>query len=100
MPLPIRRLIWGIAHGWSGRLRSRFFGCAVVNSLARPRTRILQTASPSSFVFFVGMVEARGDMPVQLFWDHRVMDALELERLVREIEVILNNEIVAELDAS
>jgi hypothetical protein len=96
-PLPLRRMLWGIAHGWSGRLRSKYLGNVAINSLPRTRIRMTQIASPCSFLIYFGQVAPNGDMPVQVFWDHRVMDAIEVDRLFREIEAALNNEVAAEL---
>ena len=96
-PLPLRRMLWGIAHGWSGRLRSKYLGSAAINSLPRTRIRITQIASPCSFLIYFGQAAPNGDMPVQVFWDHRVTDAIEVDRLFREIEAALNGAVVAEL---
>jgi hypothetical protein len=96
-PLPLRRMLWSIVHGWSGRLRSKYIGSVAINSLPRTRIRITQIASPCSFLIYFGQAAPNGDMPVQVFWDHRVMDAIEVDRLFREIEAALNGEVVAEL---
>jgi hypothetical protein len=96
-PLPLRRMLWSIAHDWSGRLRSKYIGSVAINSLPRTRIRITQIASPCSCLIYFGQVAPNGDMPVQVFWDHRVMDAIEVDRVFREIEAALNSEVAAEL---
>jgi hypothetical protein len=97
-PLPLRRMLWSIAHDWSGRLRSKYLGSVAINSLPRTRIRITQIASPCSFLIYFGQAGPNGDMPVQVFWDHRVMDAIEVDRLLREIEAAVNGAVVAELE--
>ena len=91
-------MLWSIAHDWSGRLRSKYVGSVAINSLPRARIRITQIASPCSFLIYFGQAEPNGDMPVQVFWDHRVMDAVEVDRLLREIEAAVNGAVVTELE--
>jgi pyruvate/2-oxoglutarate dehydrogenase complex dihydrolipoamide acyltransferase (E2) component len=55
------------------------------------------SANLSAFVIYPGAVDENGDVAVQVFLDHRVIDGLQAGRILKEIEKIMNNEIVAEM---
>ena len=97
LPFPLRRLVYSVAHGFSGAVRSELFGCTVVNPMGLPRTKNLHSSTPASFMFMPGKVQANGDVTIQLYWDHRLIDGRELDDMLREIESIMNKEIAAEL---
>jgi len=99
LPLPMRRLLLSIPLHWSGRLRARYFGSFTINSLVLPRFKIIHNVTPTSFLIYYGLLEPNGDMGVQVFWDHRLIDALALHRMLRDIEAIMNTDVVAELTA-
>jgi hypothetical protein len=48
-------------------------------------------------LLYYGLIEANGDMLVQMLYDHRVLDGIEAYRLLRDVEATMNREIVAEL---
>jgi hypothetical protein len=100
LPLPLRRMLWSIPAQWSGRLRSKYLGNFAINSLARTRLALLYVAAPASWVFYLGPVNADGTVRVQIFWDHRIADAVVVDRIMSDVESIINNEIVAELTAN
>jgi len=97
LPWPLRRLLLSIPLQWSGRLKARYVGSFAVNSLALPRLQIIHTVTPASFLIYYGLAEPNGDMRVQIFWDHRLIDALALYRMLHDIEAIMNADVVAEL---
>ena len=97
LPLPLRRMLWSIPAQWSGRLRSKYFGNFAINSLAQTRLAVVQVVTPGSWVFYLGRVNANGTMRVQIFWDHRIADGVVVQRIVSDVENIINNDIVAEL---
>jgi hypothetical protein len=99
-PLPIRRLIWLIALRGAGRLKSKYFGTFTVNSISSRYNRTTQSVTPVSQSFEYGPVEPNGRMPIQFYFDHRVMDGQTLVRIGRDLESVLNNEILEELNAS
>jgi hypothetical protein len=99
-PQPIRRLIWLIALRGAGRLKSKYFGTFSVNSIRSRHNHTTQSVTPVSQSFEYGPVESNGRMPLQLYFDHRVMDGQTSYRLGRDLEAILNNEIVEELNSS
>ena len=97
VPFPILRLCFRLLHSLSGHVRSNVYGNASVNLMNAPRTRLLMSTTLSAFVIYPGIVDKNGDVAVQAFMDHRVIDGLQAGRILKEIESIINNEIVAEL---
>jgi hypothetical protein len=97
LPFPLLRICFNIAYSWSGELRSRIFGCATVNVTNQSRTRCLQVMTTNTFVVYPGIVSENGDVTVQVFVDHRVIDGLQCGRIMRDIEKIINEEIADEI---
>jgi pyruvate/2-oxoglutarate dehydrogenase complex dihydrolipoamide acyltransferase (E2) component len=48
-------------------------------------------------MLYYGLVEPNGEMQVDLFYDHRVMDGVEVFRILRDAEATMNRDILAEL---
>ena len=92
----MRRLIWSLALYWSGPLRARYIGTAGINPFPTGGT-ITQSAMPTSFMLYFGLVEPNGEAQIQIFYDHRIMDGIELYRILRDLEATMNRDIVAEL---
>jgi hypothetical protein len=72
-------------------------GSFVINFIRAPRFAVAQSVSAISFSIWFGIVQPNGDMLVQLFWDHRVLDGMAANRLVHDLEAMMNTEIIAEL---
>jgi hypothetical protein len=100
LPLPLRRLIWLIALRGSGRLKSRYFGTFSINSLTSRHGRTTQSVSPVTVSFEYAPIQPGGDMPFQIFVDHRVMDGVTVHRLCADLQAILDGTIVDELNAT
>src|SRR5262249_17821424 len=98
LPLLLRRFLWSIALYWSGRLRSKYVGSIAINFIRAQRFAIAQTKTAISFTIWFGLVKPNGDMLVQLFWDHRVLDGMAANRMIRDLEAMMNAEIVEELN--
>ncbi len=96
-PVLVRRLIWSCALNWSGRFRARYFGISALNPFP-VGGHITQSTMPASFMIYFGLVEPNGDANIQIFYDHRVMDGVEIYRIVRDVEATMNRDIVTELD--
>jgi hypothetical protein len=96
-PVFVRRLIWSFGLNWSGALRARHLGIAVVNPFAVGAT-VVQSAMPASFMIYFGLVAADGTAQVQVFYDHRIMDGVGAYKILRDLEATLNRDIVAELE--
>lgn len=95
-PVLIRRLLWSFALYWFGPLRAKYFGTCALNPFPTGGS-VTQSMTPISFLLYYGLVGPNGDTPVQIFFDHRVMDGIDAYRLLRNIEATLNREITAEL---
>jgi hypothetical protein len=95
-PVLVRRLIWSAVLYWSGPLRAAHIGTSGLNPFPTGGT-ITQSAMPASFMLYYGLVEPNGDAPIQIFYDHRVMDGVDLYRILRDLEATMNRDIVAEL---
>jgi hypothetical protein len=96
LPVFMRRLIWSLALNWSGPFRIRYFGSATLNPFP-VGGHMTQSAMPASFMLYFGLIEPNGDASIQIFYDHRVMDGVEVYRIVRDLEATMNRDIVAEL---
>jgi hypothetical protein len=98
LPPPLRRLMWRIVLYGSGRLRSRYVGTFAVSSVPAYRSGFpTQAATLPAISIFYGSPQANGDLPVQIFFDHRVTDGVAISRLLFELFVILRSEIIVEL---
>jgi hypothetical protein len=96
LPVLLRRLIWSLALGWSGPFRMDHFGSAALNPFP-VGGHITQSAMPVSFMLYFGLIEANGDADIQVFYDHRVMDGVDVYRIVRDLEATINRDIAAEI---
>jgi len=97
LPVILRRLIWSFGLNWSGPLRAKHVGICALNPFPAGGS-ITQTAMPAAFMLYYGLIEPNGDAQIQTFYDHRIMDGVELYRIVRDLEATMNREIVAELE--
>jgi len=95
-PVIMRRLIWSLALNWSGPLRAKYIGFCGLNPFPTGGS-IVQSAVPGTFMLYFGLVEPNGDAQIQTFYDHRMMDGVEVYRIVRDLEATMNRDIVAEL---
>jgi hypothetical protein len=95
-PVLVRRMIWSLAINWSGPLRARYIGISSLNPFPTGGS-ISQSVMPTSFMLYFGLVEPNGETQIQIFYDHRVMDGVELYRIVRDLEATMNRDIAAEL---
>lgn len=95
-PVLIRRLLWSLALYWSGPFRARYIGTSGLNPFPTGGS-ITQSAMPVSFMLYFGLVERNGDAPIQMFYDHRVMDGVDLYRILRDLEATMNGDIAAEI---
>jgi hypothetical protein len=98
LPLPLRRLAWAIGTNF-GRQRANFCGSFGVTSVAAYGPGELHALSPGPFVLSYGVVKPDQTVDVVLRWDHLVCDAALIARSLIRLELVLNNEIAAELRA-
>jgi hypothetical protein len=93
----VRRALWVMMLHGSGRARARYFGTFAVNSLLIGGTEMLGATAPIAVSLYYGGVDAGGRMPVQMFFDHRVLDAVPAARALVAFEEMLNTRIADEL---
>lgn len=98
-PAPIRRIFWRIVLYFSGRLRMETLGTISVNSMRSRSAQVTQSFTLHTFNFYVTPPGKDGEMKVQVFVDHRVIDGVMVVRVLREIELVLHNQILKELKA-
>jgi hypothetical protein len=99
-PLPIRRMIWRSTLYGSGRLKSRYFGTFSLNMVDSRRTHTTQSLTPVTISVQYGPIEQDGMMPIQTFFDHRVIDGANVNRILVDLQVTLDHDIIAELNAT
>ena len=98
LPQPVRGLLWRLVLHWSGRLRSRYIGTINVNPVTERHLEALQIAAPISFVLYFCAPTPKGEMALQIFFDHRVIDGMMIGRLIVDLEKVLSTALVAELE--
>jgi hypothetical protein len=76
----------------SRQFRHQFHGADAAYALPSHHAR------PVDFLFEQG--KFRQHDAVQITWDHRIADAVVVDRIMSEVESIINNEIVAELTSN
>ena len=96
LPMPLRRLLWGVALN-IGRLHANNFGSVTVTSVAAYGGGQLHAISPGPFVMSYDRVAADQTIDVVIRWDHRVSDAALIAKVLTRLEQVLNSEIAAEL---
>ena len=99
-PRPVRRLLWAAGLYWNGLMRSRMFGTFGVNTVAGLRIRPLVFQSAITSVWYYGSVGTRGEMAVQMAFDHRVFDGVACGRAFSALEAVFNDELLAEVRAT
>jgi hypothetical protein len=99
LPVILRRLVWSFGLNWSGPLRAKHIGICALNPFPAGGS-ITQSAMPAAFMLYYGLIEPNGDAEIQTFYDHRIMDGVELYRIVRDLEATMNRDIVAELQGT
>ena len=95
-PWIARRLMWHIAVQWSGRLRSEYIG-TYSTAKTPQRVQVLFLTAPISFSFNWTAPAPNGDLQLRVFFDHRLIDATGVGRIVDAIAQAMNEPIAAEL---
>ena len=95
-PRPVRRLIWAMGLYGDGFLRARNFGTFAVNSIAGTRGKMLMFKTAITSVWYYSLA-TKGEMLIQIAFDHRVFDGSTAGRAMSELESVFNNELLAEV---
>jgi hypothetical protein len=96
-PKVVRRLLWWSTLNLSGFKRAKRFGTFGLTSYGALGAESLHPISPLTTTLTFGPISDSGDVNVKLIYDHRVLDGAYIARRLRDIENVLNNEILDEL---
>ena len=97
LPKPIRRLAWWYlthARGYRKATWLGTFGVSVYSSLG---AESLHPLSPLTTTLNYGVIHENGDVAVRVIYDHRVLDGATVARVLKRLEEVLHQEILAEL---
>lgn len=97
-PKLLRRLLWRLALYGSGRLRCKYFGTFSVNAIPAKGVATIQATTLLATSFYYGPIDASGGLPLQVFFDHDVVDGMEISRMVSALGSCIRKEILAELN--
>jgi len=100
LPRPVRRLLWWYGLCVGGKQKATVFGTFSVNTVATMRGRCIQFLTPITSTLYYGSPGSAGELMIQLAFDHRVFDGSTANRAFNELESVLNNEMVAEIEAA
>ena len=99
LPWIVRRTLWHIAAYWSGSLRSRYLGTYATMKAPR-RIQVHQNTPNVPFVFHWSTPDPKGDLTVEILFDHRLVDAAGAVRVMLAVERAMNGAIAQELAAA
>ncbi len=97
LPWFLRRFAWWWGANSSGRRRARHFGTFGVSSVSGWGAGLLCVLSPLSTILSYGKIDRDGNVDVRVSFDHRVLDGAMVARFLKEMEQVLNREILQEL---
>jgi hypothetical protein len=98
LPWPLRRFIW-----WGGlslaRQRANYFGSFALSSVSAIGPGDLYPISPGPYMLSFGRLDDDGCLDMVIRFDHRLIDAAPIARIMTRLEQVLNTAITAELQA-
>ncbi|MBI5128981.1 MAG: acyltransferase [Rhodopseudomonas palustris] len=98
LPWPVRRLVW-----WSGlslaRQRANFFGSFGLSSVSAIGEGDLYPMSPGPYMLSYGRLDDDHRLTMVIRFDHRLIDAAPVARIMTRLEQVLNTAITGELQA-
>jgi hypothetical protein len=97
IPWPLRHWFWWASLNVFGRRRCHNFGTFGISSVAAQGAGLLHLIPLLTSTLHFGLFDAEGRLEMRLSWDHRVMDGATVGRVLRDLEAVLNREIVREL---
>jgi hypothetical protein len=97
VPWPFRRLVWWVSLNWSGKLRAHNFGTFAITSTASEGAGVLALLPLVTSTLHYGLFDDRGNLPVRITFDHRVLDGAFVARGLVEVEEVLHTTILEEL---
>jgi hypothetical protein len=97
VPWPFRRLAWWGSLNLSGKLRAHNFGTFSLTSTSSEGAGILTLLPLVTSTLHYGLFDDRGNLPVRITFDHRVLDGAFVARGLVELEEVLQTTILEEL---
>jgi hypothetical protein len=93
----LRRALWWVCLNVWGRKRAHFMGTFGLSTYSSLGATSLHPLTPLTYTLNYGVIGANGDVTVRLVYDHRVVDGAFIARALRDLERVLNCEILSEL---
>jgi hypothetical protein len=97
IPWPLRHWFWWGSLNVFGRRRSHNFGTFGISSIAAQGAGLLHLIPLLTSTLHYGLFDEHGRLEMRLSWDHRVMDGATVGRVLRDLEALLNREMVREV---
>jgi hypothetical protein len=98
LPTPLRRLAWWLGMNVFPRKRAKHMGTFSLSTLASSGAINRYHPSPLTTSLTYGPMDAHGQAPVTLLFDHRVMDGHLVARALTDLEAVLHGPITHELE--
>ncbi|KQV68461.1 hypothetical protein [Rhizobium sp. Root1220] len=95
-PGPVRWLLMWLGLN-IGRQRARFFGTFQLSVYSGLGAESLNPLTPLTTLLNYGPIDENGLVTVRIHYDHRVMDGANVARALERFEIILNNQVAAEV---
>jgi hypothetical protein len=100
IPWPLRRWFWWGALNVLGRRRCHNFGTFGITSIAEQGAGIQRIVPLLTATLHYSLFDEAGRLEMRLSFDHRVLDGATAGRILRDLEDVLNREMVREMTAS
>jgi hypothetical protein len=97
VPWPFRRLVWWASLNLSGKVRAHNFGTFSITTTGSEGAGILALIPLTTATLHYGLFDDRGNLPVRITFDHRVLDGAFVARGLVELEKVLQTTILEEL---
>jgi hypothetical protein len=98
LPTPVRRLAWWLGMNVLPHKRAKHMGTFSLSTLASFGATNCYHPSPLTTSLTYGPMDAHGQVPVTLLFDHRVMDGARVARALADLEAVLHGPITRELE--
>lgn len=93
----LRRFLFWATLNWSGANRARNMGTFIIASMGTLGVEQIHPLTPLTTYLTFGPISADGHVEVKVIYDHRVMDARVVARVLNELEQMMNGRMVEEL---
>jgi 2-oxoacid dehydrogenases acyltransferase (catalytic domain) len=97
VPWPFRRFVWWASLNIFGKIRAHNFGTFTLTTTSGEGAGIQTLPVVSTSTLHYGLFDERGNLPVRLTFDHRVLDGATAARALADMESVLQSEILSEL---